>query len=240
MRSKAKGAPATVLKHHRRLGRSQLVLPETMEVVDVSVSTPTQESVPVWDIEVEGTGNFVSQGFVVHNSQLTMKYPAIYLMGEGARGEVLSVAFSGKDQHQDAGSKIVHVAPNTTSVVTSKSISKDGGRSSYRGLVKVARGATGCKSNVRCDALILDDKSRSDTYPTIEIDEEDVSMGHEATVSKIGEEQLFYLQSRGLSEHEATLMIVNGFFEPFTKELPMEYAVELNRLLEMEMEGSVG
>lgn len=173
-------------------------------------------------------------------SLLTMKYPAIYLMGEGARGEVLSVAFSGKDQHQDAGSKIVHAAPNTTSVVTSKSISKDGGRSSYRGLVKVARGATGCKSNVRCDALILDDQSRSDTYPTIEIDEEDVTMGHEATVSKIGEEQLFYLQSRGLSEHEATLMIVNGFFEPFTKELPMEYAVELNRLLEMEMEGSVG
>jgi Fe-S cluster assembly scaffold protein SufB len=240
MRSKAMGAPVTVLKHHRRLGRSQLVLPETMEVVDVSVSAPTQESVPVWDIEVEGTGNFVSQGFVVHNSQLTMKYPAIYLMGEGARGEVLSVAFSGKDQHQDAGSKIVHAAPNTTSVVTSKSISKDGGRSSYRGLVKVARGATGCKSNVRCDALILDDQSRSDTYPTIEIDEEDVTMGHEATVSKIGEEQLFYLQSRGLSEHEATLMIVNGFFEPFTKELPMEYAVELNRLLEMEMEGSVG
>ena len=173
-------------------------------------------------------------------STLTMKYPAIYLVGEGARGEVLSVAFSGKDQHQDAGSKIVHAAANTTSVVTSKSISKDGGRSSYRGLVKVVRGATGCKSNVRCDALILDDKSRSDTYPTIEIDEEDVTMGHEATVSKIGEEQLFYLQSRGLSEHEATLMIVNGFFEPFTKELPMEYAVELNRLLEMEMEGSVG
>lgn len=173
-------------------------------------------------------------------SLLTMKYPAIYLMGEGARGEVLSVAFSGKDQHQDAGSKIIHAAPNTTSVVTSKSISKDGGRSSYRGLVKVARGAAGCKSNVRCDALILDESSRSDTYPTIEIDEEDVTMGHEATVSKIGEEQLFYLQSRGLSEHEATLMIVNGFFEPFTKELPMEYAVELNRLLEMEMEGSVG
>ncbi len=173
-------------------------------------------------------------------SALTMKYPAIYLAGEGARGEVLSVAFSGKDQHQDAGSKIIHAAPHTTSVVTSKSISKDGGRSSYRGLVKVARGATGCKSNVRCDALILDESSRSDTYPTIEIDEEDVTMGHEATVSKIGEEQLFYLQSRGLSEHEATLMIVNGFFEPFTKELPMEYAVELNRLLELEMEGSVG
>ena len=173
-------------------------------------------------------------------SKLTMKYPAVYLVGEGARGEILSVAFSGKDQHQDAGAKIVHAAPHTTSVVTSKSISKDGGRSSYRGLIKVHKGAEGCKSNVRCDALIMDAASRSDTYPTMEIDEENTSMGHEATVSKIGEDQLFYLQSRGLSEAEATLMIVNGFFEPFVKELPMEYAVELNRLIEMEMEGSVG
>ncbi len=173
-------------------------------------------------------------------SKLTMKFPAVYLVGEGARGEIMSVAFSGKDQHQDAGAKVVHVAPNTTSIVTSKSISKDGGRSSYRGLVKVYKGATGSKSSVRCDALLLDEKSRSDTYPTTEVDEQDVSMGHEASVSKIGEEQLFYLQSRGLTEAEATNMIVNGFFEPFTKELPMEYAVELNRLLEMEMEGSVG
>ncbi|HMX94398.1 MAG TPA: Fe-S cluster assembly protein SufB [Elusimicrobiota bacterium] len=173
-------------------------------------------------------------------SKLTMKYPAVYLVGEGARGEILSVAFSGKDQHQDAGAKIVHAAPHTTSVVTSKSISKDGGRSSYRGLIKVHKGAVGCKSNVRCDALIMDPASRSDTYPTMEIDEEDTSIGHEASVSKIGEEQLFYLQSRGLSEAEATLMIVNGFFEPFVKELPMEYAVELNRLIELEMEGSVG
>ena len=173
-------------------------------------------------------------------SKLTMKYPAVYLVGEGARGEILSVAFSGKDQHQDAGAKIVHAAPHTTSVVTSKSISKDGGRSSYRGLIKVHKGAVGCKSNVRCDALIMDEASRSDTYPTMEIDEEDTSIGHEASVSKIGEEQLFYLQSRGLSEAEATLMIVNGFFEPFVKELPMEYAVELNRLIELEMEGSVG
>jgi len=173
-------------------------------------------------------------------AKLTMKYPAVYLMGEGARGEILSVALSGKDQHQDAGAKVVHVAPHTTSVVTSKSISKDGGRSSYRGLVKIHRGAVGSKSNVRCDALLMDETSRSDTYPTMEVDEDDVSIGHEATVSKIGEEQLFYLQSRGLTEQEAILMIVNGFFEPFTKELPMEYAVELNRLLEMEMEGSVG
>jgi Fe-S cluster assembly protein SufB len=173
-------------------------------------------------------------------SKLTMKFPCVYLVGEGARGEILSVAFSGSQQHQDAGAKIIHAAPRTTSVITSKSISKDGGRSSYRGLVKVHRGAAGSKSTVRCDALLLDEKSRSDTYPTMEIDEEDVTMGHEATVSKIGEEQLFYLQSRGLSEQEATMMVVNGFFEPFTKELPMEYAVELNRLLELEMEGSVG
>ncbi|MGQ0644245.1 MAG: Fe-S cluster assembly protein SufB, partial [Elusimicrobiota bacterium] len=173
-------------------------------------------------------------------SKLTMKYPAVYLVGEGARGEILSVAFSGKDQHQDAGAKVVHAAPRTTSIVTSKSISKDGGRSSYRGLVKVYKGAEGSKSSVRCDALLMDEQSRSDTYPTMEVDEENVTMGHEATVSKIGEEQLFYLQSRGLSEQEATMMVVNGFFEPFTKELPMEYAVELNRLLEMEMEGSVG
>ena len=150
------------------------------------------------------------------------------------------MAFSGKDQHQDAGSKIVHAAANTTSVVTSKSISKDGGRSSYRGLVKVVRGATGCKSNVRCDALILDDKSRSDTYPYIEIDEQDVTIGHEASVSKVGEEQLFYLMSRGMSEEEAMTMVVSGFIEPLVKELPMEYAVEMNRLIQLQMEGSIG
>ncbi len=173
-------------------------------------------------------------------SKLTMKYPAVYLVGEGAHAEILSVAFSGSDQHQDAGSKVIHAAPNTTSVVTSKSISKDGGRSSYRGLVKVHDGATGSKVSVKCDALILDDASRSDTYPTMEVDENHVRIEHEATVSKVGEEQLFYLQSRGLSEAEATVLIVNGFIEPFTKELPMEYAVELNRLIQLEMEGSVG
>jgi Fe-S cluster assembly protein SufB len=173
-------------------------------------------------------------------SKLTMKYPAIYLTGEGATGEVLSVAFSGHDQHQDAGAKIVHAAPNTTSIVTSKSISKDGGRTSYRGLVKVLPGATGVKTSVKCDALLLDEHSRSDTYPTMEIDEKDVSVEHEATVSKVGEEQLFYLMSRGLTADEAKAMVVNGFFEPFTKELPLEYAVELNRLIQLEMEGSVG
>ena len=173
-------------------------------------------------------------------SKLTMKYPAIYLVGEGARGEVLSVAMAGKGQHQDAGAKIIHSAPRTTSTITSKSISKNGGRSSYRGLVKVHRGAVGSKVNVRCDALLLDRDSRSDTYPTMEVDEQKVSIEHEATVSKVGDEMLFYLRSRGLTEAEATLLIVNGFIEPFTKELPMEYAVELNRLIAMEMEGSVG
>src|SRR6187431_2692578 len=173
-------------------------------------------------------------------SKLTMKYPAIWLMGERAHGEVLSIAFAGEGQHLDAGGKCVHVAPNTTSLITSKSISKDGGRSSYRGLLEVAKGATGSKSKVVCDALILDEDSRSDTYPYIDVKENDVDLGHEATVSKIGEEQLFYLMSRGLSEAEASAMIVAGFVEPITKELPLEYAVEMNRLIQLQMEGSVG
>jgi len=173
-------------------------------------------------------------------SQLTMKYPAVYMMEPGAHGEILSIAFSGKGQHQDAGAKLVHVAPNTTGQIISKSISKDGGRSSYRGLVKVEKGAHNAKNNVVCDALILDAESRSDTYPYIEVMEQDVSIGHEASVSRIGEEQLFYLTSRGLSEAEASAMIVNGFIEPLVKELPMEYAVEMNRLIQLQMEGSVG
>jgi Fe-S cluster assembly protein SufB len=173
-------------------------------------------------------------------SKLTMKYPSIWLMGKGAHGEVLSIAFAGEGQHQDAGGKCVHVAPNTSSVITSKSISKDGGRASYRGLFEVAKGAHGSKSKVVCDALILDEDSRTDTYPYIRIDENNVDIGHEATVSKIGEEQLFYLMSRGLSEPEAAAMIVSGFVEPITKELPLEYAVEMNRLIQLQMEGSVG
>jgi Fe-S cluster assembly protein SufB len=173
-------------------------------------------------------------------SKLTMKYPAIYLTGARAHGEVLSIAFAGADQHQDAGAKIIHAAPDTSSIIISKSISKKGGRTSYRGLIKVAPGATNSKSSVKCDALLLDEESRSDTYPTMEIDEKNVSIEHEASVSKVGEEQLFYLMSRGLTQEEATAMIVNGFFEPFTKELPLEYAVELNRLIQLEMEGSVG
>jgi Fe-S cluster assembly protein SufB len=173
-------------------------------------------------------------------SKLTMKYPSIYLMGEGAKGDILSLAFANSGQHQDAGGKVIHLAPNTSSSVTSKSLSKNGGRSSYRGLVHVAKGATNTKSIVRCDALLLDEHSRSDTYPTMKIDEQDVSIAHEATVSKIGEDQLFYLMSRGLSQGDAESMIVNGFVEPIVKELPLEYAVELNRLIQMEMEGSVG
>ncbi len=173
-------------------------------------------------------------------SQITMKYPSIFLMEPGAKGDVLSVAFAGKGQHQDAGGKAVHVAPNTSSNIVSKSISKGGGRTSYRGLIKVYPGAKNVKSFVRCDALLLDEDSRSDTYPTTEVDEEQVRIGHEATVSKVSDEQLFYLQSRGISKAEAETMIVNGFIEPFTKELPIEYAVELNRLIQLEMAGSVG
>jgi Fe-S cluster assembly protein SufB len=173
-------------------------------------------------------------------SRLTMKYPSIYLMGEGARGEILSMAFAGEGQHQDAGAKVIHVAPRTTSMVTNKSVSAHGGKTTYRGLVEVHAGAVGAKTRVRCDALIMDEESSSDTKPTMKIHEQRSTVEHEASVSKIGEEQLFYAMSRGLSEADATAMIVNGFFDFFVKELPMEYAVELNRLVKMEMEGAVG
>ncbi len=173
-------------------------------------------------------------------SKITMKYPAVWLMEEGARGEILSVAMSTDGQHQDAGGKVVHVAPHTSSQIISKSISKGSGRSSYRGLVKVHRGADHVRSNVVCDALLIDEDSRTDTFPYIEIESEEVSVGHEATVSKVADEQLFYLQSRGISESDAMSMIVSGFIEPIAKELPLEYAVELNRLIQLEMEGSVG
>lgn len=173
-------------------------------------------------------------------SKLTMKYPSCYLLGEGAHGEILSMAFASKNQHQDTGGKAIHFAPNTTSKITSKSISKSGGRASYRGLLKVHPEAEGSKSNVVCDALLLDETSRSDTYPYIEIDAEDVTVGHEASVSKVGEEQLFYLMSRGMSAEQATTMVVSGFIEPLVKELPMEYAIEMNRLIQLQMEGSIG
>ena len=173
-------------------------------------------------------------------SKVTMKYPAVYLLGERAHGETLSVAFSGPGQHQDAGSKMVHAAPNTTSQIISKSVARGGGRSSYRGLVQVQEGAHGSHSTVKCDALLVDTVSRSDTYPYVDVREDDVTMGHEATVSKVGDDQLFYLQQRGMSEDEAMAMIVRGFVDPVARELPMEYALELNRLIELQMEGAVG
>ncbi len=173
-------------------------------------------------------------------SKLTMKYPSVYMVGRGAKADILSVAFAGKGQHQRAGGKVVHAAPDTTSTIVNKSISKDGGRTTYVGLVSIAEDCPRCKSNVKCDALMLDDRSHSDTIPYIEVEEDDVALEHEATVSKVSEEQLFYLQSRGIPEQQATMMIVMGFIEPFAKSLPMEYAVELNRLIEMEIEGGLG
>jgi Fe-S cluster assembly protein SufB len=196
--------------------------------------------------------NLVTQRALVHagatmewldgnlGSKATMKYPSCYLVGEHAHGNILSIAYSGDGQHQDTGGKVVHAAPHTTSSIVSKSISKGTGRSTYRGLCKVYEGAVGAKSNVECDALLINDTSRTDTYPYIEIEENDANVGHEATVSKIGDEQLFYLMSRGMSEEEAMALIVRGFIEPIAKQLPLEYAVELNRLIELEMEGSVG
>ena len=196
--------------------------------------------------------NLVTQRAMVHEgatmewvdanigSKLTMKYPSCYLVGDGAHGEILSMAFASNGQHQDTGGKIIHAAANTSSKITSKSISQGGGRASYRGLLKVHENAVGSRSNVVCDALLLDPNSRSDTYPYIEIDEDEVNIGHEASVSKVGEEQLFYLMSRGLSLEEATTMVVSGFIEPLVKELPMEYAVEMNRLIQVQMEGTIG
>ncbi|MCC6148023.1 MAG: Fe-S cluster assembly protein SufB [Anaerolineaceae bacterium] len=196
--------------------------------------------------------NLVTQRSLVHEngvmewvdanlgSKVTMKYPSCYLLEEGARGEILSMAFAGPGQYQDTGGKVIHFAPHTSSKITSKSISKGGGRASYRGLLKVHKGANDSRSNVVCDALLLDPKSRSDTYPYIEVDEELVSIGHEASVSNVGEEQLFYLMSRGMTEEEATTMVVSGFIEPLVRELPMEYAVEMNRLIQLQMEGSIG
>ena len=173
-------------------------------------------------------------------SKVTMKYPAVYLLGEHAKGETLSIAFAGEGQHQDAGAKMVHAAPHTSSSIISKSVARGGGRTSYRGLVQILEGSHHSRSTVRCDALLVDTISRSDTYPYVDVREDDVSMGHEATVSKVSEDQLFYLMSRGLSEEEAMAMIVRGFIEPIARELPMEYALELNRLIELQMEGAVG
>lgn len=188
-------------------------------------------------VEEEAVGEWIDGNL---GSKLTMKYPSVYLMGKGARGEILSIAYAGPGQHQDAGGKAIHFAPFTTSKITSKSVSSGGGRTSYRGLIRVLQGAIDAKTKVVCDALLIDDKSRSDTYPTMDIRHSDVQIEHEASVSKIGDEQLFYLQSRGIKKSDAEAMVVNGFIEPIVKELPLEYAVELNRLIQMEMKGSVG
>ncbi|HEX9887978.1 MAG TPA: SufD family Fe-S cluster assembly protein, partial [Nitriliruptorales bacterium] len=198
--------------------------PASLEVVAPEVSGHLG-TVPTWDIEVEGTGNFVAEGFIVHNSKLTMKYPAVWLMGRGAKGEVLSVAYANDGQHQDAGAKMVHHASDTTSNIVSKSISKGTGRTTYRGLVQIDEGAKRTRAAVKCDALMLDDESRSDTYPYMEIEETDATVEHEATVSKVSDDQLFYMQSRGIDQDEAMGMIVRGFIEPIARELPMEYAV---------------
>ncbi len=196
--------------------------------------------------------NLVTQRAIVHEqgtmewvdanlgSKLTMKYPSCYLMGKGSHGEILSMAFAGSGQHQDTGGKMIHLADDTSSQIISKSISKSNGRASYRGLLKIEKELKNIKSNVVCDALLLDDQSRSDTYPYIEIDSQDVTVGHEASVSKVGEDQLFYLMSRGMSEDQAAAMVVSGFIEPLVKELPMEYAIEMNRLIQLQMEGSIG
>jgi Fe-S cluster assembly protein SufB len=196
--------------------------------------------------------NLVTQRSMVHEnatmewldgnlgSKLTMKYPSCFLVGERAHGSILSIAYAGNGQHQDTGGKVIHAAPRTTSSIVSKSISKGSGRSSYRGLCKVYEGSTGARSNVECDALLIDEAARTDTYPYIEIDENQSTIGHEARVSKVGEEQIFYLMSRGMSEEEAMALIVRGFIEPIARQLPLEYAVELNRLIDLEMEGSVG
>ena len=214
-------------------------LPDYLGILPVTSIISVGEK-PTYDLEIEGAHNFVADGVVVHNSKVTMKYPSVYLLGKNARADILSIAFAGKGQWQDTGGKAIHLAPNTSSTITAKSVCKDGGKTTYRGLVKILPGSINSKSFVRCDALILDEQSVSDTVPYMEINENKVSVGHEATVGKVNDVQLFYLMSRGLTEQQALTLIVNGFFEAFTKELPLEYAVEFNRLIQLEMTGAVG
>jgi Fe-S cluster assembly scaffold protein SufB len=226
--------------HQRLRGfRATRLLTPEMGVARIEAITPSIVA-PTYDLEVAEAHSFVVNGVLVHNSRVTQKYPSVYLMEPGARGEILSVAFAGDGQHQDTGGKLIFAAPYTTGRITSKSISKGTGRASYRGLVQVLEGAHHAKCNVECDALLLDEDAKTDTYPYIEINEKEVTIGHEARVSKVSDEQIFYLQSRGLKKDEALTLIVSGFIEPLAKQLPMEYAVELNRLIELEMEGSVG
>ena len=232
--------PKKARRHQRLRGfRATRLLTPEMGVARIEAITPSIVA-PTYDLEVAEAHSFVVNGILVHNSRVTQKYPSVYLMEPGARGEILSVAFAGDGQHQDTGGKLIFAAPHTTGRITSKSISKGTGRASYRGLVQVLEGAHHAKCNVECDALLLDEDAKTDTYPYIEINEQEVTIGHEARVSKVSDEQIFYLQSRGLKKDEALTLIVSGFIEPLAKQLPMEYAVELNRLIELEMEGSVG
>lgn len=232
--------PKRARRHQRLRGfRATRLLTPEMGVARIEAITPSIVA-PTYDLEVAEAHSFVVNGVLVHNSRVTQKYPSVYLMEPGARGEILSVAFAGDGQHQDTGGKLIFAAPHTTGRITSKSISKGTGRASYRGLVQVLEGAHHAKCNVECDALLLDEDAKTDTYPYIEVNEKQVTIGHEARVSKVSDEQIFYLQSRGLKKDEALTLIVSGFIEPLAKQLPMEYAVELNRLIELEMEGSVG
>jgi len=232
--------PKQARRHQRLRGfRATRLLTPEMGVARIEAITPSIVA-PTYDLEVAEAHSFVVNGVLVHNSRVTQKYPSVYLMEPGARGEILSVAFAGDGQHQDTGGKLIFAAPYTTGRITSKSISKGTGRASYRGLVQVLEGAHHAKCNVECDALLLDEDAKTDTYPYIEVNEKQVTIGHEARVSKVSDEQIFYLQSRGLKKDEALTLIVSGFIEPLAKQLPMEYAVELNRLIELEMEGSVG
>jgi len=232
--------PKRARRHQRLRGfRATRLLTPEMGVARIEAITPSIVA-PTYDLEVAEAHSFVVNGVLVHNSRVTQKYPSVYLMEPGARGEILSVAFAGDGQHQDTGGKLIFAAPYTTGRITSKSISKGTGRASYRGLVQVLEGAHHAKCNVECDALLLDKDAKTDTYPYIEVNEKQVTIGHEARVSKVSDEQIFYLQSRGLKKDEALTLIVSGFIEPLAKQLPMEYAVELNRLIELEMEGSVG
>jgi len=223
---------------HFTRGR-RMKLPSHLALLKITKIEKKAE-VPTYDIEVEGSHNFVANGIFVHNSYATAKYPSVYLLGRGAKADILSVAFAGKGQIQDAGAKALHFAPNTSSTILSKSVSKDGGKTVFRGLVQVFKGAKNTKSHMKCDALLLDKDSTSDTIPSLKIDEDEVQVGHEAVVGKVGEEQLFYLMSRGFTQEEAVTMIVSGFLQPFTKKLPLEYAIEFNRLIELEMENKAG
>ncbi|MBI4176270.1 MAG: SufD family Fe-S cluster assembly protein, partial [Candidatus Aenigmarchaeota archaeon] len=232
---------ATTKRNFSRVGGWNLYSKASSDLGFARIDSITPLGIePTYDIEVEGRHNFVANGIVVHNSCVTMLYPSSVLLGPYARADYLGIAFAGANQNQDTGSKVYHLAPHTTSTIRAKSISKDGGITSYRGLVQINKGSVGCKSSVSCDALMIDEKSVSNTFPYMKINEDRVDVAHEATVGRISAEQLFYLMSRGLTEEKAMQMIVSGFIEPVVKELPLEYAVELNRLVEMEMEGAVG